>query len=236
MADEDINLTLEKRTITGKAVKQLRRNGFVPAVIHDHGKPSINVSGEYLKLHRAYMQAGKHQPLQLKVDNQTFTVLIKNAEFEPRKHRLNHLVFGAVKSDEKVTAEVPVRLSEDIPAEKTSLVVISQLDNVTVEAFPKDLPNELVVDASTLIEIGDKVSVADVIPPPGVTIMTDPNHVIATVYEPSALAAANDAAGGAAEAETPTEEETETTEETTETETSEPTTDDNQSVPTSSES
>lgn len=236
MADEDINLTLEKRTITGKAVKQLRRDGLVPAVIHDHGKPSIHVSGEYLKLHRAYMQAGKHQPIQLKVDNQMFTVLIKTAEFEPRKHRLNHIVFGAVKSDEKVTAEIPVRLSEDIPAEKTSLVVISQLDNVSVEALPKDLPNELVVDASTLIEIGDKVSVADIIPPHGVTIITDPNHVIATVYEPSALAAANDAAGGAAEAEAPAEEEVETTEESAEAETTESTTNDNQSTPTGNES
>jgi large subunit ribosomal protein L25 len=161
--------------------------------------------------------------------------LIKTAEFEPRKHRLNHIVFGAVKSDEKVTAEIPIRLSEDIPAEKTSLVVISQLDNVTVEAFPKDLPNELAVDASTLIEIGDKVTVADIIPPSGVSILTDPNHVIATVYEPSALAAANDAAGGAAEAEAPTEEETEVSEETTEAGTTESTTEDNQSTPTSSE-
>jgi large subunit ribosomal protein L25 len=234
MADEDINLTLDKRTITGNAVKQLRRAGFVPAVIHDHGKPSVHVSGEYLKLHRAYMQAGKHQLIQLKVDDQKYTALIKTAEFEPRKHRLNHIVFGAIKSDEKVTAEIPVRLSEDIPAEKTSLVIISQLDVVTVEALPKDLPNELVVDASGLIEIGDKVSVADIIPPNGVTIISDPTHTIATVYEPSALAAANDAAGGTAEAEAPVEEETEVTEESPEsTETS---AEDNQSTPTSNES
>ena len=234
MADEDINLTLDKRTITGKAVKQLRRAGLVPAVIHDHGKPSVHVSGEYLKLHRAYMQAGKHQPIQLKVDDQKYTALIKTAEFEPRKHRLNHIVFGAIKSDEKVTAEIPIRLSEDIPAEKTSLVVISQLDVVTVEALPKDLPNELVVDASGLIEIGDKVSVADIIPPNGVTIISDPTHTIATVYEPSALAAANDAAGGAAEAEAPVEEETEVTEESSET--TETSTEDKQSTPTSNES
>jgi len=230
MADEDINLTLEKRTITGKAVKQLRRDGFLPAVIHDHGKPSINVSGGYLQLHRAYLQAGKHQLLQLKVGDQSYTVLIKTAEFDPRKHRLNHIVFGAVKSDEKVTAEIPVRLSDDIPAEKTSLVVINQLDNVTVEALPKDLPDELVIDASGLIEIGDKVSVSDIVPPPGVTIMTDPTHAIATVYEPSALAAANESAGGAAEAETPAEE-AETAEETTETEGTEPAAEGDQSAP-----
>ena len=233
MADENIRLTLETRTVVGKAVKQLRRDGFVPAVIHDHGKPSIHVSGEYLKLHRAYQQAGKHQPLKLKVGDKTFTVLIKTAEFEPRKHRLNHIVFGAIKSDEKVTAEIPIRLSEDIPAEKTSLVVISQLDNVTVEALPKDLPNELIIDASGLIEIGDKVSVADIIPPDGVTIITDPTHAIATVYEPSALAAANDAAGGAAEAEAPETEETESAEETTET--AELTDGENQSTPASNE-
>ncbi|HUD07844.1 MAG TPA: 50S ribosomal protein L25 [Candidatus Saccharimonadales bacterium] len=235
MADEDISLTLEKRTITGKAVKQLRRDGFLPAVIHDHGKPSINVSGAYLQLHRAYLQAGKHQLLQLKVGDQSYTVLIKTAEFDPRKHRLNHIVFGAVKSDEKVTAEIPVRLSDDIPAEKMSLVVINQLDNVEVEALPKDLPDELVIDASGLIEIGDKVSVSDIVPPPGVTIMTDPTHAIATVYEPSALAAANESAGGAAEAETPAEE-AETAGEAAETEGAEPAAEGSGSTPTEKES
>jgi large subunit ribosomal protein L25 len=202
MADE-LKLALQERTVTGKAVKHLRSEGLVPAVIHDHGKPSIQVSVAYIPVMKAYHQAGKHHPLELTVGNKRFTALIKDAEFDPRKHQLNHVVFGAVKADEKVEAEIPLRLSEDIPAEKVSLVVITQLDTIEVEALPKDLPDEIVVDASSLAEVGDKITVADIQLPAGV-VLADPEQadkLIAVVYEPSALAAANDAAGGTAEPE-----------------------------------
>jgi large subunit ribosomal protein L25 len=199
---DDIALDLQERTVTGKAVKHLRREGLVPAVIHDHGKPSVHVSGNYAEVMKAYKEVGKHHPLQLKVGNKAYTALIKIAEFEPRKHQLAHVVFGAVNTNEKVTAEIPIRLTDDIPAEKVSLIVIHQLDTVEVEALARDLPDELVVDASSLVEIGDKLTVADVKAPAGVVILTEPEHAIATVFEPSALAAANDAAGGDAELET----------------------------------
>ena len=201
MSSEDVNLTLQERTVTGKAVKKLRREGILPGVIHDHGKPSIHVMGNYLEIYKAYQKAGKHQPIKLKVGAKNYVALIKTAEFEPYKHQLNHVVFGAVKADEKVEALIPIHLTEEIPAEKASLVVINQLDSVTVEALPADLPNEIILDASTLIEIGDKLTVADLIAPPGVVILTEPGQAVATVYEPGALAAANDAAGGTAEPE-----------------------------------
>jgi large subunit ribosomal protein L25 len=198
---EDISLKLEERTVVGKQVRQLRRDGLVPAVIHDHGKPSIHVMGNYLDVQKAYRQAGKHHPIIVKVGGKAYTVLIKTADFEPRKHQLSHIVFGAVKADEKVTAEIPVKLSEDIPAERASLIVIHQLESVMVESLPGALPDEFVVDASKLVEIGDKLTVADIVVPEGVVIITEPEHAVATVYEPGAVAAANDAVGGDAEPE-----------------------------------
>lgn len=200
MAD-DINLKLEQREILGKQVRQLRRDGLVPAVIHDHGKPSVHVMAPYLDIQKAYSQAGRHHTLNLKVGSKVYTALVKTVDYEPKKHRLNHIVFGAVKADEKVTAEIPVRLSEDIPAEKASLMVINQLESVEVEALPKDLPDEFMVDAAKLVDVGDKLTVADIVVPLNVTIMTEPEHAIATVYEPSAVAAANDALAGEAEPE-----------------------------------
>src|ERR1700681_991949 len=104
---EDISLTLKERTVIGKQVRQLRRDGLVPAGIHDHGKPSVHVMGNYLEVFKAFKQAGKHHAVNLKVGDKTYTALIKTAEFEPRKHQLNHVVFGAVKADEKVTTEIP---------------------------------------------------------------------------------------------------------------------------------
>lgn len=204
---EDVVLKLEPREITGKAVKQLRRNGLVPAVIHDHGKPSVHVSGEYMEVWKAYRKAGKHHPVKVKAGEKNYTALIKSVDLDPRKQSLVHVVFNAIKANEKVTAEIPVHVKleegNDItPAERTGLVVLNQLEIVEAEALPKALPDFFEFDGEKLVEVGDSLTVADLLPIEGVTVKTDPTHLLATVFEPSALQAANDAAGGTAEEET----------------------------------
>lgn len=206
MPNDAISLKLDPRAVYGKAVKHLRRDGQVPAVIHDHGKPSVVVQGEYIAMLKVWRQAGKHHPVQLKTGDQEYTALIKTAEFDPQKHRLTHVVFNAVNKNQKVEAEVPIhpRYSEGneaSPAERAGLIVLSQLDTVQVKATPSKLPDILEYDAEKLVEIGDHVTVADVIVPDGVEILTELEHAVATVYEPSALQAANDALAGEAEAE-----------------------------------
>jgi hypothetical protein len=65
-----------------------------------------------------------------------------------------------------------------------------------VRAVSKDLPDELSYDGEKLVAVGDQITVADLQVPKGVEIEVEANHVLATVFEPSALAAANDDAGG----------------------------------------
>lgn len=206
MADDTINLELAERSVTGKAVKRLRNEGQIPAVIHDHGKQSLSVQGPYLELYRIYQKAGKHHPIHLTTGKNTFTALIKTVTFDPRKNQLSHIVFNAVDKNQKVEAEIPVRAryaddNESSPAERSSLIVLEQLAVVEVQAVPDKLPDVLEYDGERLVEIGDQITVADLIIPEGVELITEPEHVIATVYEPSALAAANDALAGAAEPE-----------------------------------
>lgn len=204
MTQDTISLTLDAREVTGKQVRQLRRDGTVPAVIHDHGKPSLNVQGFYVQMMKVWQQAGKHHPVQIKTPEQSFTALIKTAEFDPKKHLLTHVVFNAVDKNQKVDAEIPVRPrydegNESSPAERAGFIVLSQLETVSVKAIASKLPDFLEYDAEKLVEVGDNVTVADLTAPEGVEIETELEHSIATVYEPSALAAANDAAGGDAE-------------------------------------
>ncbi|HSW85556.1 MAG TPA: 50S ribosomal protein L25 [Candidatus Saccharimonadales bacterium] len=215
MAQDSISLTLEPRKITGKAVKHLRREGQIPAVIHDHGKPSVLVQANATQMLKVWRQAGKHHPIDLKTGDLNFTALIKTAEFDPRKHLLTHIVFNAVDKDQKVTADIPIRPrygegNESSPAERSGLIVLSQLEMLNVRAIASKLPDFVEYDAEKLVEIGDHVTVADLNIPEGVEVETEAEHTIATVYEPSALAAANDAAGGEAEAEDAEEIESET--------------------------
>jgi large subunit ribosomal protein L25 len=183
MADVDAPVKLEQRTVMGKGLNSLRRSGVVPAVIHNHGQPSIHVMGSETELLKVYQAAGKHHPLNLEVGSDKYLALIKDAHFNPVKRKLQHVVFQAIKQNEKVEAEVPIRIEGDIPAEKIGLMVLHQLDEVEIEALPKDLPDELVVSADKLAELHDKITVADLQVPEGVTILTDAEHPIATVVE-----------------------------------------------------
>jgi large subunit ribosomal protein L25 len=186
MGGQDIALSLQERTVEGKAVKHLRKEGMTPAVIHDHGKPSRIVMAPYGDIWKVYQEAGKHHPLALTLGKDQYMAIIKDVDFDPKKHQMRHVVFNAIKQDEKVETEVPVILDGEIPAEKAGLMVITNLDHIDIEALPRDLIDELRVDASGLTEIGDKITVADIKVPHGVTILTELEHPIATIEETKA--------------------------------------------------
>lgn len=200
MADQ-ITLSVDTRETIGKGVKRLRASGIVPGVIHDHGRDSVHIQAEYQALYKAYQQAGRHHPVEVSAGGKKYTTIIKAVTFDPKYNALTHIVFGAIKANEKVDAEIPVHPRYDegndsSPAERAGLIVLAQATSVAVKALPKDLPDQLTYDAEKLVQIGDQVTVADLSIPSGVELETEPEHVLATVFEPSALAAANDDAGG----------------------------------------
>jgi large subunit ribosomal protein L25 len=203
MSDQ-IMLTVDARETVGKAVRQLRRDGIVPGVIHDHGKDSIYIQGDFRTLTKVYHQAGKHHPVQLTAGGKKYVTIIKDVTFDPKYNALTHIVFGAIKANEKVEAEIPVHAVYDegndvSPAERNSLIVLAQTTSVLVKALPNDLPDALTYNGEKLIAVGDQATVADLTIPNGVELEVEPEHVIATVFEPSALAAASDATAGDAE-------------------------------------
>jgi len=203
MTDVDKPLALAEREVIGKGLASLRAEGLAPAVIHNHGAESLHVvvpQGEFAKIYR---EAGKHHPLNLTVGQSKFLALVKDVQYNPVNRQMVHVVFQAIRAGEKVEAEIPIRLVGDIPAEKVGLIILRQLDTVEVEALPKDLPDEFTVDATKLIELHDKITVADITTPAGVTIVTEVDHPIATVSESRAQAAEEAEAeeAGAAEGE-----------------------------------
>ena len=204
MNSEKISLELQERKVLGKGVKRLRKDGIIPGVIHDHGKPSIHVQSAYQPLHKAFVQAGKHHPIEITVGGRKFTTIVKTVTYDPHYNSISHITFGAVSANETVEAEIPVRAvysegNEVSPAERTGLIVLNQLSTVQVKAIASNLPDELTFDGEKLAAVGDQITVADLTAPKGVEIETEAEHVLATVFEPSALAAANDAAAGDAE-------------------------------------
>src|SRR3989344_2009936 len=118
MVDLDKPVKLDERQTLRKGLNAMRADGTIPAVVHNHGQPSIHAMAPEIELTKIWHAAGGHHPLNLEVGGQKFLALIKDAHFNPVKRRLEHVVFQAIKRDEKVEAEVPVHLEGDIPAEK----------------------------------------------------------------------------------------------------------------------
>lgn len=201
MSGNDILIEASKRDIVRKQLNQLRNNDLIPAVLHNHGKESLLLQADYVALKKMYAEAGKHHPVEVVVDGKKHLALVRDVDFEPAKQRMRHVVFQAIRQNEKATAEIPVVFDEvEIPAERAGLLVLRHLDYVEVEALPKNLPDELHVDPSTLAEVGDTLTVEDIRVPKDVTMLTDTEHGVATVEMPrDQVAAADEAAADLAE-------------------------------------
>ncbi len=210
MSNDQIVLELDKREVLGKKVKHLRSQGLVPAVIHDHGKGSLVLQGDAKEMLKIYLKAGKHHPVVVKVGPKNYTTIIKDIEFEHRHQELVHIVFNAISADQRVEAEIPIHPqfqegNDASPAERSGLMVLNNLETVMIEALANDLPDVIYYDAEKLVNIGDHIKVSDLILTGNIVLKTDPSSQVASVFEPSAVAAANDAAGGSEEESATTE-------------------------------
>ena len=212
---EKITLNITKREVFGKKVRALRRQGITPGVVYGFGMEAMPIQAEAREVLRVYRAAGKHAPVQL-AGSKRRIAMIKNVELNPIKSEIiRHISFHAVRTDERVVAEILIRLSDvgGSEAERAGLVVLQSLEKIEVKALPMDLPEALEVSISGLIKEGDRVTVGDIVLPAGVELIehddgregtadddvTVKDLVIASVYEPGALAAANEAAAGEAE-------------------------------------
>lgn len=202
----DISLKLDKRNIEGKKTVKLRESGFVPSVVYGgQDEPILTQSGA-VETAKVVHEAGRHTPIKLTIDGKKRLAIITSIDTDPVKHGLRHVAFHAIKQNDVITTEVPIVLigEGDSAAEKAGLVVLQTLEKIEVKAKPADLPDSFEISITDLADVDDKLTVADIKLPAGVEFAdVDQNIelVIANVYEPSSLQAANEAAGGEAEPE-----------------------------------
>lgn len=206
---DKVVLTVEEREILGKKVKQLRKRGFVPGVVYGSDMKAKPVTLQAQEATKAWHKAGKHQPIELTLGKSKKLAMIKSADLDPVKRHLRHLSLHVVKQNEKVETEVALHIANEgeTEAEKAGLVILQTTENVAIAALPKNLPDFMEVDSSRLVGAGDHVTIADIVPAEGVEVLAEPELLIATVYEPAALAAQNEAAAGTAEDESDVESE-----------------------------
>lgn len=202
----DISLELNERTLNGKKAAKLRQSGMVPSVVYGGKAEPVSTQSPLVETTKAVRAAGKHSPLRLTIDGKKKLAMIKSVDIDPVRHAVRHVAFHAVKQNETITAEVPIVLvgAGESEAEKAGLVVLQAIENLMIKATPAHLPEALEISIAGLATTEDKLTLADVTLPEGVEyadIEQDTSLVVANVYEPGALQAANEAAGGDSEDE-----------------------------------
>ena len=184
---EEIILQATTREVIGKQVRALRRAGRLPAVIYGRHVGAIPIS---LDAHAtSYTLAGisSSQLITVVVDGSSkHTTLLRDRQRHPITGNLLHIDFLAVSMTEKLRAMVRIHLVGDSPAMKNyDAVMVTGHDEVEVESLPGDLPESIVVDLSTLKEIGDGVYVRDLPVPVGVEVLVEPDEMIVLMTAPS---------------------------------------------------
>ena len=181
------SLAAEPRTVTGKKVNSLRRQGILPAVIFGNGRDSeaIQISAldwEVLRRHHVTrntlldltVAGGKAQP-----------VLVQSFSEHPLTRKPTHVDFHVVKMSEELTVDVPVVLvGESTAVEKEGGTLLTLKESLHIRALPGDLPTAIEVDISSLTDFDMMIHVKDVAAPKGVQILTDSEEPIARVQAP----------------------------------------------------
>jgi len=179
-------LKAEKRKVLGRKVKKLRREGVLPANIYGKKIKSLSIKFPVVDFEKVYKAAGETGIVEIAIGKQKKPVLISNVQLDPVTDKPLHVDFHQVDLKEKTTADVPIELIGESPAEKQGLgTVVQSINEIEVEALPKDLPDKFEIDLSKLVKVEQTVQVKDlVVDTKKVKILAEAEQMIVKVEPP----------------------------------------------------
>ncbi len=181
----DAKLTLSRREVFGKKAKSLTSEGKTLANIFGKGRNSIAAFGEATTVERVVGEAGKNHPITITLDDgKELLALVHEVERDYKTNHIHHVSFQVVIKGQKVTTEVPIRLTGEAPAQRVGLIVVTYLDSIEIEAIPSKIPDALEVSVDSLVEDGDAVHLSDLKVPEDVQVKVEDDRLIAKVETP----------------------------------------------------
>ena len=199
---EKITLHAEPRTILGKKVKHLRKEGKLPGNLFGKDITSTAVQFDFKEFAKVFNQAGSTGVVEVAIEGKEHPVLISAIQLDPQTDVYLHADLLQVNLKDKITTKIPVVVEGEAPAEKAGTgTIINPLNEIEVEALPMDLPHQVTVDISELAEVGQSIQVKDIKLGDKVEVKSDPEGVIVLVQEVKVEAEPEPAAEGEEAAE-----------------------------------
>jgi large subunit ribosomal protein L25 len=184
---DELTLKLSPRTVTGKNVKRLRRNGVVPVHLYGSGTEPLSLQVEARVLRRTLRRAGANIPLEIEVEGRdgANTCFVREVQRHPVTEEVLHVDFLRVDVSRLLAADVPIVLDGVAPAAfRMGGTLLQALQSLRVESLPMNIPTSFHLDVSDLDTFEKSLRVSDIDVRPEVTVLTDPGEMIARVMQP----------------------------------------------------
>jgi large subunit ribosomal protein L25 len=183
MANE---IAVDPRVVLGKQNRRLRQEGKVPAVVYGKGRDSTPVEIDAKAFELLYRAVGRSSLVQLSVgDGKAESAIIKSVQRNPLTGRALHVDFFLVDLTATMEVEIPLTFTGSAPAvELTGGTLLTNLSQVKVKALPGDLPHEISVDVSPLVDLDATIHVRDIVVGDKVQVVADPDELVAKVLPP----------------------------------------------------
>jgi large subunit ribosomal protein L25 len=181
-----LTLDAEPRAELGKKVAALRRAGRLPAVVFGHGLDSENVSLDAHEFELLRRKAGQNALIDLSVHGKKARpVLVHGVQVNPVTRRPVHVDLFLVRMTQELTVDVPlVATGVSSAVENENGTLLHPTEHVRVKALPDHLPQSIEYSVESLVDFDAVIQVSDLAIPSDVTLLTDPEEVIAKVLAP----------------------------------------------------
>jgi large subunit ribosomal protein L25 len=163
----------------------LRKNGKIPAVFYGKKQASTPISVSAVEFSKVFKKAGESSVVTLKTKDESYDSLIYDVDRDPVTGSPRHADFYVFEKGQKMKVKIPLEFKGVSPAMKElGAVLVKVLREVQIEAAPKDLPRVLNVELEKLVNFESQILAKDIVLPQGVSLVENPEEVVASVYEP----------------------------------------------------
>lgn len=167
---------------SAKSLDTLRSEGFIPAVCYGAKMPSTSIAVNHSDFVKLYKAVSESKVIDLVLPTGTVQVLVQDVSVDPRTQKALHVDFLAVDAHTKVTLAVPLVFVGESPAVESNIGILNTvMDELEIEALPKDIPESIEVDISGLVAVHDAIHLSDLKIPKGVECELDPETTIVSI-------------------------------------------------------
>lgn len=177
-------LSANPRKITGRKIKSLRSQGFIPANVFGKDLKSQSLQVKAADFSKLYKEVGESTLIYLSIvgEKEDRPVMVHDVALHPVTDQILHIDFHQVNLKEKTTAQVEIKLTGESPAEKEKMgILVQQLSELEIEALPEDMPESIEVSIASLTTEGDTILVKDIKLSDKLTVKTDPLALVVKI-------------------------------------------------------